>query len=711
MKIDRGTESVNERRIPKIRARTWAVLLVLGVGSTASCAQLGSGEGPPEPAAPETRAAVPADAATPRPDTAARETGPRPPDTTRAPLDPAAAPADTAGRSDPARRPDPAVRPDSGRALPDPIATDVDTASVLEIGVPLPPDSVALDPSLEPGAWTELTLAGMTLREKAGQLMMPQIPGAYAPVGSEEYRRIQRSIVRDGVGGLIVSAGSPTEVASKLNTYQNMARIPLLVGADLETGAGFRFDGILRVPGATDLGGATTFPSLMAIGATGQPRYAFEAGRVTGLEAMALGVHLPFAPVLDVNNNPDNPIINVRSFGEDPGKVADLGRGFIRGLQSTGAIATGKHFPGHGNTETDSHLDLPVIRLTMEQLDSVELKPFRAAVDEGIGAMMTAHIALPEITEGPEVPSTLSRNVLTGMLREKLGFDGLVITDAMDMFAIDRRYSRGEAAVRAIEAGADIVLMPPDVTEAVEGVVDAVEDGRLSRARLDASVRRVLLAKERVGLHRKRQVEIRNVQRVVGVPEHVALSREIAEKSITVLRNQGEILPLRGSSNGRVLSVTYRRTSDLLAGRAFNRRLRDTYRRLRTETVLRDSDDPFYESLRRQAASMDLVILSVYVTYVPQNGDPTVPERFSQFIEDLREDGIPHVVVSFGNPYILRDFPGVRAYMLAWSGADASQRAAARALFGEIEIQGRTPTRIPPYFEIGEGIHVPRKGR
>lgn len=631
------------------------------------------------------------------------------------PVDSARVQSDTATPPSPAppRRPDTTVaRPDTSRSgLPPLTATDVDTADTLEVEVARPPDSVAVDPSLEPGAWTELTLAGMTLREKAGQLMMPQIPGAYAPVGSDEYRRIQRSIVRDGIGGLIVSAGSPTEVASKLNTYQNMARIPLLVGADLETGAGFRFDGILRVPGATDLGGATTFPSLMAIGATGEPRYAYEAGRITGLEAMALGVHLPFAPVLDVNNNPNNPIINVRSFGEDPQKVADLGRGFIRGLQSTGAIATGKHFPGHGNTETDSHLDLPVIRLTRQQLDSIEFLPFRAAVEEGIGAMMSAHIALPEITEGPDVPSTLSRNVLTGILRENMRFEGLVVTDAMDMYAIDRRYSRGEAAVRAIEAGADIVLMPPDVSDAVDGVVDAVEDGRLTMARLDASVRRVLLAKERVGIHKKRQAEIKDIQKVVGVPEHVAMSREIAEKSITLLRNQGEALPLRGSRNGRVLSVTYRRTTDLLAGRAFNRRLRDTYRRLRTETVLRDSDAAFYGELKTRAASMDLVIVSVYVTSVPQNGDPSVPETFSEFIESLREDGIAHVVISFGNPYILRDFPGVRAYMLAWSGADASQRAAARALFGEIKIQGRTPTRIPPYFEIGEGIQVPRKER
>ena len=680
----------------------WTALVVV----PGSCARVAGPAGAPGPDAqsPAAAAGTP-DSATASPDSARVVEAP-PEDSTMA-----ATPVPSPDSTTPlptSTAPDSAARADG---IVDVRALGVDTTAVIDMEVRLPPDTVTLDPATEEDAWVELTLAGMTLREKAGQLMMPMVLGGYAPVGSPEYRRIQRAIVRDGIGGLIVSAGSPTEVAAKLNTYQNMAQVPLLVGADLETGAGFRFDGTIHVPGATYLGGATTFPSLMAIAATGEARYAFEAGRVTGLEAMALGVHVPFAPVLDVNNNADNPIINVRSFGEDPLQVAEFGRRFVEGLQSTGAVATGKHFPGHGNTETDSHLDLPVIPLTRLQLDSVELVPFRAAIDEGIGAIMSAHVALPQITEGPGVPSTLSRNVLTGLLREHLGFDGLVITDAMDMYAIDRRFSRGEAAVRAVEAGADIVLMPPDVTAAIEGVVDAVADGRIPRARLDGSVRRVLAAKARAGLHRTRQTEIRDLQRTVGVPEHLSLSNEIAERSITLLRNQGSLIPLRGSPNGRVLSVSYRRTSDLLAGRAFNRRLRDTYRRLRTETVFRDTDARDYEELRDRARGMDLVIVSVYVTAVPQGGDPAVPERFSGFIDDLREDGVPHIVISFGNPYLLRDFPGARAYMLAWSGADASQRAAARALFGEIEIQGRTPTRIPPFFEIGDGIRVARKGR
>jgi beta-N-acetylhexosaminidase len=241
-------------------------------------------------------------------------------------------------------------------------------------------------------------------------------------------------------------------------------------------------------------------------------------GRVTGVEARALGVHVPFAPVLDVNNNSINPIINVRSFGEDPAEVARLGRAFVTGVQDAGALATGKHFPGHGDTETDSHLDLPVINVSRERLEAVELPPFRAAVDSGIAGIMTAHISVPALTGAAGIPSTLSRAVLTDLLREEMGFQGLVFTDAMDMYAIDRRHGRGEAAVRALEAGADVILMPPDPRAAVAGIVGAVRDGRVAEERLDESVRRLLEAKERVGLHKERLVPVQEVFRTVGIP-------------------------------------------------------------------------------------------------------------------------------------------------------------------------------------------------
>ena len=300
----------------------------------------------------------------------------------------------------------------------------------------------------------------MTLEEKAGQLLMPWMLGDFAPAGSEDFERMAEAVRDDGVGGVIVSVGSPSEVAAKINNLQSLAKYPLLVGADLESGAGYRMRGAVFLPNDIELGGATLFPSLMAVGAAGDDSLAWEMGRVTAVEARAVGVHLPFAPVLDVNNNPDNPVIATRSFGEDPAAVARLGSAFVRGLQEHGAIATGKHFPGHGDTGVDSHVDLPVIRVDRERLDRVELRPFRAAVDAGMGAVMSAHVSIPSVTGSGSMPSTLSPAVLSDLLRGEMGFEGLIVTDAMNMAAITRRFGARDAVVRALEAGADIILMP-----------------------------------------------------------------------------------------------------------------------------------------------------------------------------------------------------------------------------------------------------------
>ncbi len=394
---------------------------------------------------------------------------------------------------------------------------------------PVAPAQVTPAPRTPPLTWAERTLAGMTLREKVGQLMMPFVLGNFAPEGSETHDRIVDVIEQENVGGLIMSVGSPTEVAVKLNDLQDHSKYPLLVAADLETGAGFRFRGAVHIPTNIALGGATTFPSLMAFGATGDPRHAYQMGKVTALEARAMGVHVPFAPVLDVNNNPDNPIINIRSFGEDPQAVADMGVALVRGLQDFGAVATGKHFPGHGDTGTDSHLEMPIILVGRERLDAVELVPFRAAIEAGVKGIMTAHIAVPAIS-GETIPATVSRRVLTGLLRNDLGFDGIIFTDAMDMVAVSRLFPRGEAAVRAVLAGADVILMPSDVKRAIDAIVSAIDAGRLTEARIDESVGRLLRLKEELGLHEERSVPLEMIPRVVGVPLHMELAREVAER-------------------------------------------------------------------------------------------------------------------------------------------------------------------------------------
>ncbi len=553
--------------------------------------------------------------------------------------------------------------------------------------------------------WPQRVLDEMTLREKIAQMIMPFVLGNFAPEGTESHDRIVDVIEREGVGGVIMSVGVPTDVAVKLNDLQRHSKYPLLVGADLETGAGFRFWGAVHVPTNIVLGGATTFPSLMAFGATGDPDYAYQMGRITALEARAMGVHLPFAPVLDVNNNPENPIINIRSFGEDPEAVATMGVSFVRGLQEHGVGATGKHFPGHGDTEVDSHLALPIIRAQRERMDSVELVPFRAAIDAGIRGMMSAHIAVPEVSGG-YLPSTLSGRVLEDLLRSDLGFDGIVFTDAMDMNAVNRLYPRGGASMMAVLAGADVILMPPDVTQAIDAILRAVRNGRIPESRIDQSVTKLLRLKEEKGLHEEREVPLDVVPQVVGIPKHTRIAQEVAERSITLLRNQRNLLPLLGTRTARVMSVTFRSRTDVLASRYFDARLRETYPRLVTTRVDEQTNSAAYEDLERRSHRSNLVVVSVYSNFA---GRVELPDEMVEFVNELARARITHVVVSFGNPYLISEFPDAQAYVLAWSSASVSQRAAAAALLGGIEISGRTPTGMPPYFELGDGIHVPLK--
>ena len=556
-----------------------------------------------------------------------------------------------------------------------------------------------------PLTWAQRTLARMTLREKVGQLMMPFVLGNFAPEGSETHDRIVNVIEQENVGAVIMSVGSPSEVAVKLNDLQNHSKYPLLVAADLETGAGFRFRGAVHIPTNIALGGATTFPSLMAFGATGDPRHAYQLGRITALEARTMGVHVPFAPVLDVNNNPDNPIINIRSFGEDPNAVAALGAAFVRGLQDYGAVATGKHFPGHGDTGTDSHLDLPVIRVGRERLDAVELVPFRAAIAAGMQGIMTAHIAVPEIT-GETIPATVSKPMLTDLLRSDLGFDGIVFTDAMDMAAVNRLFPRGEAAVRAVLAGADVIVMPRDVKQAIDAIIEAIDEGRLTEARLDESVGRLLRLKEDLGLAEERAVPLEMIPQVVGVPEHMEMAREVAERSITLIHNERNLLPLLGTRRARVMSVSFRNPGDVLSGRYFNGRLRETYPRLVTRSVDEGTNSEGYEALLSRAGRSDLVVVSVYSNYA---GRVELPDATVEFVNELARRRITHVVISFGNPYLISLFPDAQVYLLAWSSAQVSQQAAADALFGDVAITGHSPIGMDPFFEVGDGIQVPLK--
>jgi len=559
--------------------------------------------------------------------------------------------------------------------------------------------------------WVEETLESLTLRQKVGQLVNTWIPGGYVSTASAEFDSLAARVVDEGVGGLSISIGQPYEFAAKLNALQELARVPLLVTADLESGGpGMRLSGTYAVPSLLSLGGGTMMPTTMAFGAAGDDRLAFELGRITGVEARAVGVHQTFAPVLDVNSNPENPIINTRSFGEDPELVARLGAAFIEGARAGGLMTTAKHFPGHGDTKADSHIELPSIGATRERLDSLELVPFRRAVEVGVDAIMTAHIAAPEILGADPPPATLSPYFLQGLLREDFGFEGVIYTDAMRMAAISNRYGTSESAVLAIEAGADVILAPGDVKGAIDAVVAAIGEGRLSEERIDESLRRVLALKARAGLHEGRKVDLNAIGAVVGSQQHSDFADTVATRSITLPRDRDALVPIDTARVKRVLSLVFGRREDPIGGRAFQGTVAPYFQRVDHAWASYEAH-PAYDSLAVLADSADLVLVSVYVGPRSGSGTVAVAEPTIEFVNALIASGKPTILLSFGNPYLLTEMPSVGTYLLAWGGREVSQRAAARALLGLSAIGGRLPISIPPFHRVGEGLERPaRKG-
>jgi beta-N-acetylhexosaminidase len=544
------------------------------------------------------------------------------------------------------------------------------------------------------GKWADSVLATLSLREKAAQMVWPTVLGDYTSGDSPQWQHLTEYVEREKVGGFTISVGSPTEVAAKLNALQEMSSIPLVFGADLEAGAGFRARGGYFIPNAIDLGGAVVFPPEMAIGATGDTSLAYEQGKLTAIEGRALGIHIAYAPVLDVNNNPANPVINTRSYGEDPALAARLGAAFIRGLQDNGMIATGKHFPGHGDTGVNSHLALPVVTVSRNRLDSVELVPFRAAVESGVGAMMSFHGAMPAL-DSSGVPGTLSQKVLTDLLRNELKFTGIIISDAMDMAGVLNQYGAVEAVKRAVAAGVDILIQPLSVTQTIDAVVAGVTEGRYTEARLNESVRRILKAKEDLGLNRRKLVNLDSLRYIVGDSAHTAMARRIAERSITLVKDSLSQVPIKAAGNPRVLSITVGRRADLSAGVAFNGELRGSLKNLRAEFLAAEDPAADYARLERVADSADITIVS---SYVGQNWDAvsaSAPQAFASFVQRLAAKGKRPIVASFGNPYLLQQIPFVSTYVVAWGGFPLSQSAAARALLGTQPITGKLPISIP----------------
>jgi beta-N-acetylhexosaminidase len=556
-------------------------------------------------------------------------------------------------------------------------------------------------------AWTDSLMRTMTLRERVAQLVWPSVFGDYVSGDSPQWRRLTQYVEQEKVGGFTISVGSPIEVAAKLNALQSMSKVPLLVGADLEAGAGFRARGGYFVPNAIDLGGAVVFPPEMGLGATRDTTLAYEQGRLTALEGRALGIHIAYAPVLDVNNNPANPVINTRSYSEDPELAARMGVAFIHGLQDHGMIATGKHFPGHGDTGVNSHLALPIVTVSRSRLDTVELVPFRAAVNSGVGAIMSFHGAMPAL-DSSGVPGTLSPKVVTGLLRGELGFRGIIISDAMDMRGVLDQFGADEAAKRAIAAGIDVLIQPLDVSQTIDAVIAGINEGRYTQARIDSSVRRVLETKRKLGLAQNKLVDLNALRFAVGDSSSAQVARLAAEKSITLVRDSARQVPVLDSTK-RVLSITLARRADLSAGNAFNAELRMRLPKLRTEFTSMEDASLNYPRLLAAADSADVVIVG---SYVGQSWDATsasAPEAFTGFVQTLVSRGRKPIVVAFGNPYLLQQLPWVGTYLVAWGGFPVSQVAAARALTGAARITGRLPISIPPYAAIGVGEERPAR--
>jgi len=565
------------------------------------------------------------------------------------------------------------------------------------------PPAAAATAARSAAAWVDSIIASMPVRDRAAQLVWPFVLGDYVPEGSAEWARIKRLVTEQHVGGFIVSVGSPIDIAAKMNALQELSQLPLLISADLETGVGFRARGGYFLPNAIDLGGATSFPWQMALGAIRDTALAYDMARTTAREARALGIHVAFGPVLDVNNNPANPVIGARSYSEDPALTGRLGASFVRGLQDHGMLATGKHFPGHGDTETNSHLALAMVSASRSRLDSVELAPFRDAVRAGVGAIMTFHGFLPAL-DSSGVPATLSPLVMSDLLRRDMGFEGLLITDAMDMAGVIDRFGAVEAAKRAIAAGNDILLMPADVPGAIDAVIAGLAERRYTEERLNASVRRILLLKDRLGLRRERKVPLERVRAVVGDSAHVNLAQTIADRSVVLGRDNAALVPFPGSlSASRVRSVTYARRADLGAGTAFNAELRRIGVRSTNTYVNADDSLPNLDAFLSSIDSTEIVVVGSYINISSTTATAGAPPAFEALMKGVRARTSRVILVAFGSPYALLQAPDAPAYLVAWGGFAASQRAAARALTGETAITATLPISIPPLLKFGAG--------
>src|SRR5579863_2891535 len=571
--------------------------------------------------------------------------------------------------------------------------------------------------------WAEKTLQKLTLEEKIGQVFMIWCRASFLNVENPEYVQLREAMTTYHVGSFAMTVhvdgpyllrSEPYEAAELLNRLQSESKLPLLFAADFERGVSMR------------LMGATVFPHAMAFGGDGKAEDAEMFGRITAEEARAIGIHWNFFPDADVNSNPANPIINTRSFGEDPRQVGDLVVAYIKGAHEGGMLTTVKHFPGHGETATDSHLGVASVNVDRAHLDSIELPPFRQAIAAGVDSVMVAHVTVPALDPDPDHVATISTAVVSDLLEKQMGFKGLIVTDALDMAGLTHLFANniGRAAVEAFKAGNDLLLIPSDLGASYEAMVKAVKSGEISRERLDHSLLKILKIKASLGLQASRTVDLGTLANVVGKPENIVFGQQVAEAAVTLVRDNGKVLPLKskGTIKAGLPYTTVEETHNQAVGVIFSDDVRtDSGRVFGREFRARIPDarviyvDPriaagMTEEVLKAVDEAQTVVTAVYV--IPTAGkignSVAMADATGSLLQQVLDRAAAKTaVVAMGNPYLASDFPKIENYMCTFSNASVSELGAIKALFGEIAIRGHLPVTIPNVAQRGAGIERP----
>ena len=571
--------------------------------------------------------------------------------------------------------------------------------------------------------WAEKTLHRLTLEEKVGQVFMIWCRASFLNVENPEYLQLREAMQKYHVGSFAMTVhvdgpyllrSEPYEAAELLNRLQSDSKLPLLFAADFERGVSMR------------LMGTTVFPHAMAFGGDGKAEDAETFGTITALEARAIGIHWNFFPDADVNSNPANPIINTRSFGEDPKQVGDLVAAYIKGAHEGGMLTTVKHFPGHGDTATDSHLGVASVNVDRAHLDSIELPPFRQAIAAGVDSVMVAHVTVPALDSDPNHVATISPVIVSDLLEKQLGFKGIVVTDALDMAGLTHLFANniGRAAVEAFKAGNDLLLIPADFPASYNAMIQAVQSGEISRERLDHSVLKILKTKASLGLQNARMVDVKAIANLVGKPGNLAFGQQVADNAVTLVRDNGKVLPLKSKGTAKaglpyttqeetrnqVVAVLFSDDVRTDSGRAFGREFRARIPDARVLYVDPRIAAGMSEEVLKAVDEAKTVVAAVYVVPTAGKVGNTVAMADATgtlLLQLLDRAAEKTAVVAMGNPYLAANFPKMENYMCTFSNATVSEIGAIKALFGEIAIRGHLPVSIPSIARRGAGIERP----